>query len=65
MGRARMTSSHVARVEENDAVVLSPVGDFDIANVDILRSSIFGALAVSANVVIDLTKTNARRSNFT
>jgi anti-sigma B factor antagonist len=52
-----MSSSHVARIDENDAVVLSPIGAFDIANVDILRSSVLDALAGSANVVIDLTKT--------
>lgn len=52
-----MSSSHVARVDEGDAVVLSPVGDFDIANVEILRSSVIDALAVSEHVVIDLAGT--------
>lgn len=50
-----MSSSHVARIEEDGAVVLIPAGDFDIANVQILRSSVLEALEISANVVLDLS----------
>lgn len=52
-----MSESYVARIDEDGAVVLSPVGDFDIANVEILRSSLFDALDNPTNVVIDLSGT--------
>lgn len=50
-----MSSSHVARIDEGDAVVLIPAGDFDIANVQILRTSIIEALETSTHLVLDLT----------
>ena len=52
-----MTTSHITRIDENDTPVLSPTGDFDIANVDILRTTILDALNDHNKVVLDLSRT--------
>jgi anti-sigma B factor antagonist len=53
-----MALPHITRTELDDVVVLGPVGEFDIANVDLLRSTFLDAATPTTNkVVIDLSGT--------
>jgi anti-anti-sigma factor len=49
--------AHVTRDEIDGTVVLSAVGDFDLACVDTLRTAFGGALADSPKIVLDLSET--------
>lgn len=51
------TGTHVIRVEIDGIIVLTPVGEFDIANLDILRDTIATALEESSRIVLDLSQT--------
>ena len=53
-----MALSHITRSELDDAVVLGPVGEFDISNVDMLRTTFLEAVSPEHNrIVIDLSLT--------
>ncbi len=52
-----MDQGYVARHDVGGAAVLAPVGEFDIATVEVLRSAIFAALEHNSNLVVDLAKT--------
>ncbi len=51
------TGAHVIRVDYDTAVVLAPVGEFDIANLDILRATMISAMKDSSCLVLDLSRT--------
>jgi stage II sporulation protein AA (anti-sigma F factor antagonist) len=48
---------HIATTVVDGAVVVSPVGEFDIASVDLLRATFVEALATSPQIVLDLSGT--------
>ena len=52
-----LVRTHVARVQRDDAVVLSPIGEFDLATVDDLRQELHRALEDTNRVVLDLADT--------
>jgi anti-sigma B factor antagonist len=52
-----MDAAHVTRYELDDAIVLCPVGEFDIASVEVLRSSFLDALGAGHQLVVDLSGT--------
>jgi anti-anti-sigma factor len=51
------TQPHVARMDEDGAVVVAPAGEFDISTVDILRAACLEALDDADRLVIDLSGT--------
>lgn len=53
-----MSLSHVTRTEHGDTIVLSPVGEFDLSNLDLLRATFLEAATPETNrIVIDLSGT--------
>lgn len=52
-----MDQPYVTRLDEGDAVVLAPTGEFDISTVDILRAELHEVLEQSTRIVLDLTGT--------
>ncbi|MCW2753148.1 MAG: anti-sigma factor antagonist [Marmoricola sp.] len=54
-----MSLPHIVRTDRDDIVVLGPVGEFDISNVDLLRSTFIETVTPDCNrVVIDLSGTD-------
>src|SRR3954447_1496766 len=55
---APMPLPYISRSDETGAIVLGPVGEFDIANVDLLRSTFAeAATPQTPRIVIDLSGT--------
>lgn len=52
-----MISCHVTRLDQDGVAVLTPVGEFDIGTVDLLRSAILAALEDVSSLVLDLAQT--------
>jgi anti-anti-sigma factor len=50
-------TAYVERTEADGIVVLSAVGDFDLASVEVMRTAFGGALADHSRVVLDLGRT--------
>jgi len=49
---------HITKIEHEGAVVLAPIGDFDIASVDLLRETFVDTVGPSASkLVVDLSGT--------
>lgn len=53
-----MTLPHIIRTDQDDTVVLGLVGEFDLSNLDLLRSTFLEAATPDASkIVIDLSAT--------
>jgi anti-sigma B factor antagonist len=53
-----MSLAHITRTEHGDTIVLSPVGAFDLSNLDMLRSTFLeAATPETTRIVIDLSGT--------
>jgi len=52
-----MEQSHVVRAEFDGAAVITPIGAFDIASVDLLRDGLVAAFAEHTHTVLDLGQT--------
>lgn len=53
-----MSVPYITRTEHDDTIVLSPVGEFDLSNLDVLRSTFLDAATPETNrIVIDLSGT--------
>jgi anti-anti-sigma factor len=48
---------HVTHFQHDDAVVLSPIGEFDLSCVDILRDAALSAFRTTNLIVVDLSRT--------
>ena len=53
-----MDQGYVTRQDDDGTAVLAPVGEFDIATVEVLRSAILSAFEDSSRLVLDLGQTS-------